>query len=127
MAKLIFNYPFMRREYDLEKFGKNEIYVGRVEKNDITIPDYKLFKKLPMETQRLYAKDLVKVSRIHAKFTKQRNKWFIEDIGTKGVGSNFGTYVNEARIELLKPYSLQNNDKIKFGPVDCAFVEETEE
>ena len=65
MAKLIFNYPFMRREYDLEKFGKNEIYIGRVGKNDITIPDYKLFKKLPMETQRLYAKDLVKVSRIH--------------------------------------------------------------
>jgi len=127
MAKLIFDYPFMKKEYDLEKFGKDEIYVGRIEKNDITIPDYKLFKKLPVADQRFYAKDLIKVSRVHAKFTKQRNKWFIEDVGTKGVGSNFGTYVNEARIEVKKPYSLQNNDKIKFGPIDCAFVEETEE
>jgi len=126
MAKLIFNYPFMRKEYDLEKFGKNEIYIGRIENNGITIPDYELFKKLPMETQRLYVNDLVKVSRIHAKFTKQGDKWFLEDIGTKGLGSNFGTYVNKARLEVKKPYLLQNNDKIKFGPVDCTFVEETE-
>ncbi|MCD6221401.1 FHA domain-containing protein [bacterium] len=125
MAKLIFNYPFMKKEYDLEKFGKNEIYIGRIERNDITIPDYNLFKKLPPGTQRLYINDLVRVSRIHARFTKQGDKWFLEDIGTKGLGSNFGTYVNEARLEVKKPYLLQNNDKIKFGPVDCTFVENT--
>jgi len=124
MAKLVFNQPFMRKEYDLEKFGKNEIYIGRIGRNDITIPDYDLFKKLPPGTQRLHINDLVRVSRIHARFTKQGNKWFLEDIGTKGLGSNFGTYVNEARLEVKKPYPLQNNDKIKLGPVDFTFLEE---
>ena len=124
MAKLVFNYTFMRKEYDLENFGKNEIYIGRIEQNDITIPDYVLFKKLPLETQKLYIKDLVKISRIHSKLIKIGNNWFIEDIGTKGLGSNFGTYVNDARLEVQKPYKLENNDKIKFGPFICTFVEE---
>lgn len=124
MAKLIFQYSFMRKEYDLENFKKKEIYIGRINSNDITVPDYDLFQKLPIETQRLYAKDLVKVSRIHAKLTKKDNKWFVEDIGTTGLGSNFGTYVNKARLEVKEPYPLENNDKIKFGTVECVFVEE---
>ena len=124
MAKLIFNYPFMEKEYTLEKLEKEVIYIGRSTSNDITIPDYNLFKKLPLTTQKMYITQLTKVSRIHAKFTKKGNTWYLEDVGTKGLGSNYGTYVNNARLEVKKPYALQHNDKLRFGLVECTFSEE---
>jgi len=113
----------MEKEYDIDSFGKNEIYIGRVDSTDITIPDYNVFKKLPKDVQKSYVSDLVKISRVHARLIKKDNKWFIEDIGTKGLGSNFGTYVNDARLEVKKPYNLQDNDKIRLGPIICTFKE----
>jgi len=120
VAKLLFNYLFMEKEYKLE--GKDTFYIGRL--NDITIPHYALFSKLSPESQKLLINDLTKVSRIHAKLTKKDDKWYIEDIGTKGLGSNFGTFVNDLRLEVQKPYLLQNNDKVKLGPIEFTFVEE---
>ncbi|MCM8762204.1 MAG: FHA domain-containing protein [Candidatus Omnitrophica bacterium] len=122
MAKLAFNYPFMEREYKLE--GRDVFYIGRINTNDITIPDYPLFRKLPPSSQKLLLNDLTKVSRIHAKITKKEDKWYIEDIGTQGLGSNFGTFVNELRLEVKKPYLLQNNDKIRLGTIEFIFIEE---
>jgi pSer/pThr/pTyr-binding forkhead associated (FHA) protein len=122
MAKLVFNYPFMEQEFKLE--GKDTFYIGRLNSNDITIPNYALFTKLSPSSQKLLLNDLTKVSRVHAKLTKKDDKWYLEDIGTQGLGSNFGTFVNDARLEVKKPYLLQNNDRIKFGPIECTFVEE---
>ncbi|HOK57329.1 MAG TPA: FHA domain-containing protein [bacterium] len=120
MAKLVFDYPFMNREYELVK---EKIYVGRQNTNDITIPDYQIFQSLPESTKRLYLDSLVKVSRIHARIIKKDDGWYIEDIGTHGLGSQYGTYVNMARIEVKKPYKLQENDEIQFGPIKCKFFE----
>lgn len=121
MGKLVFDYPFMKKEYKLENFKKNEIYIGRQNTNDITIPDYEVFRNLPVATQRLYLQDLIKVSRVHARLTKKEDGWYLEDLGTKGLGSNFGTYVNDARLEVKKPYKLESGDKIRFGPFVCTF------
>ncbi|MGB9677475.1 MAG: FHA domain-containing protein [Candidatus Ratteibacteria bacterium] len=120
MAKLIFDYPFMNKEYELVK---EKIYIGRQNTNDITIPDYKLFKTLPETTKRLYLDNLIKVSKIHARITKKDDGWYIEDIGTTGIGSQYGTYVNMARLEVKKPYKLQDKDTIQFGPIKCQFLE----
>lgn len=125
MAKLIFNYPFMEKEYNLDS-SKSKIDVGRVNTNDIIIPDYNLFKAIPPVSQRMLINDLTKVSRMHARltFNGEDNKWYLEDVGTRGLGSNYGTFVNDARLEVKKPYQLTNNDKIKFGPIECIFSNE---
>lgn len=122
MAKLIFDYPFMEKEYALDS-GKSKINVGRVNTNDIMIPDYRLFKSISPASQRMMVSDLTKVSRVHAslKFNTEDNSWYLEDIGTQGLGSNYGTFVNDARIEVKKPYPLADNDKVKFGPIECVF------
>ncbi|MCM8760105.1 MAG: FHA domain-containing protein [Candidatus Omnitrophica bacterium] len=122
MAKLVFNYPFMEKEYKLE--GKDTFYIGRFNANDITIPNYPIFSKLSLASQQLFLNDLAKVSRVHVKLTKKEDKWYIEDVGTKGLGSNFGTFVNELRLEVKKPYLLQNNDKIRLGTIKFIFIEE---
>jgi len=120
MAKLVFDYPFMAKEYELKK---EKILIGRQNTNDITIPDYTYFKNLPETTQRLYLNTLTKISRIHARITKKEDGWYIEDVGTSGLGSQYGTYVNMARLEVKKPYKLQDNDEIQFGPIKCKFFE----
>ncbi|MCX8082295.1 MAG: FHA domain-containing protein [bacterium] len=122
MAKLVFNYLFMDKEYKLE--GKDVFYVGRLNSNDIIVPNYALFGKLSHDSQSVLVKDLTKVSRIHARITRKEDKWYIEDIGTKGLGSNFGTFVNELRLEVNKPYLLKNNDRIRLGTIECIFVED---
>ncbi|MCM8818525.1 MAG: FHA domain-containing protein [Candidatus Omnitrophica bacterium] len=121
MAKLVFEYPFMAKEYELKK---EKILIGRQNTNDITIPDYKYFKNLPEITQKLYLNSLTKVSRIHARIIKKDDGWYIEDFGTSGLGSQYGTYVNMARLEVKKPYKLVNNDEVQFGPIKCKFIEE---
>jgi pSer/pThr/pTyr-binding forkhead associated (FHA) protein len=125
MAKLIFNYPFMEKEYTLDR-NKSKIDVGRVGTNDLIIPDYNLFKSIPPVSQRMFVNDLTKVSRLHARlmFNGGDNNWYVEDTGTRGLGSNYGTFVNDARIEVKKPYKLTHNDKIKFGPIECIFSDE---
>jgi len=121
MAKLVFNYSFAQKEYKIEK----EItMIGRAPENDIVIPDYSLFKKLSMLEQRLYLNNLKNVSRIHARITLKDNQYYIEDIGTKGLGSNYGTYINDVRIEVKKPYPLTDKDNIKFGPIETIFIGE---
>ncbi|HDN97655.1 MAG TPA: FHA domain-containing protein [bacterium] len=118
MAKLIFDYPFMEKEYILDK---DEIYIGRLATNDLSIPDYKIFKKLPVITQKELLNLLTKVSRRHAKITFKNGKYYIQDIGTKGVGSKYGTYVNEVKLEVKKEYPLSPGDRIRFGSVECIF------
>lgn len=120
MPKLIFNYPFMAKEYEIKK---TEVFIGRQNTNDITIPDYVIFKNLPSEAQRLFLNDLTKVSRVHARIFKKMDGWYIEDVGTHGLGSQYGTYVNNARLEVKRPYKLQDNDTINFGPIQCKFSE----
>lgn len=120
MAKLVFDYPFMAKEYELKK---EKVLIGRQNTNDITIPDYKYFQNLPETTQRLYLNTLTKVSRIHARITRKDDGWYIEDVGTNGLGSQYGTYVNMARLEIKKPYKLVNGDIIQIGPIKCKFEE----
>ncbi len=123
MAKLLFNYIFMEPEYNLE--GKDSITIGRTNTNDLVIPNYSLFIKLAKDSQRAMVNDLTKVSRFHARMTRHEdNNWYMEDIGSKGLGSNYGTFVNDLRLEVKKPYVLHNNDRIKFGPIECVFLEE---
>ncbi len=114
----------METEYNLA--GKDRIEVGRGTTNDIVIPDCKRFKTIPPVSQRMFINDLIKISRLHARltFNKEDNNWYIEDVDTQGLGSNYGTFVNNARIDVKKPYKLTNNDKIKFGPIECIFSQE---
>lgn len=121
-AKLFFDYPFMEKEYVLDS-SKGKIDVGRVNTNAIMIPDYRLFKSIPPVQQRMFINDLTKVSRTHAWLTYNSGdgNWYVEDVGTQGLGSNYGTFVNDARLEVKKPYPLSHNDKIKFGPIECIF------
>jgi len=122
MAKLMFNYIFMEHEYSLE--GKEKVTIGRINTNDLVIPNYALFKKLAPDSQRTLINDLTKVSRFHAMLSKHEdNKWYLEDTGSKGLGSNYGTFVNELRLEVKKPYPLNNDDRVKFGPIECIFLE----
>jgi pSer/pThr/pTyr-binding forkhead associated (FHA) protein len=121
MAKIVFDYPFMEKEYNLD--GKDRIEIGRGNNNDLQIPDYTLFKGIAPVTQRLFINDLTKVSRLHARLTfrKEEDRWYIEDVGTGGLGSNYGTFVNEVRLEVKKVYKLSDSDNIRFGPIKCTF------
>lgn len=46
-----------------------------------------------------------RVSRHHARITKEGNSYLIEDIGPKGKGSTNGTYVNDNKITGKAPIS----------------------
>lgn len=111
----------MQKEYKLQK---DTVMIGRDPKNDLVIPDYSLFKKLYPAEQRLHLNNLKNVSRVHARVTVKDGQYFLEDIGTKGLGSNYGTYVNNLRLEVKKPYLLNSNDSIKFGAIEAAFIDE---
>ena len=121
MAKLTFAEIFMRREYPLDKYS---VTIGRIPQCDITIPDYELFKKLTPILQREVAGRLVKVSRIHARISLRDGGYFIADVGTSGSGSSFGTFVNNTRLEYGKTHPIVSGDRVRFGPVECVFVDE---
>ncbi len=121
MARLIFNYPFIGREYRLEK---ETTMIGRAPENDLSIPDYGMFRKMTLLEQRTYLSTLKNVSRIHARITVRGGQYFIEDIGTSGQGSNYGTFINEIRLEAKKPYPLSDNDHLRFGPIETVFMAE---
>jgi len=123
MAKLTFNYPFMKSECILDK---EIMTIGRMGSNDISIPSYDIFKKLPIETQRNLLNKLTRISRKHARITYKNGTYFVEDLGTTGWGSSYGTYVSELRLEVKKPYPVKSGDKIKFGTVECIFLDEEE-
>lgn len=46
-----------------------------------------------------------RVSRHHARITREGESYFIEDMGPEGKGSTNGTYINEKRIEGKTPIS----------------------
>jgi len=126
MAQLVFfsqlaqNCSLMDKEYDL----KNDIInIGRSDTNDIVIPNSALFKQLSPDLQSALRNELKKVSRLHAIITKKEGKWYVEDTGTNGSGSKYGTFVNEFQIDAKKPYLLKDQDKISFGPIECFFVD----
>jgi len=118
MAKLIFDYPFMLKEYVL---NKEETTIGRAPSNDICIPDYMIFKDLPYTIQKEFLNSLTKVSRKHAKIVQKGGTYSIEDLG-----SNYGTFVNEMRITPGQPYILKTGDYIKFAQIECIFKRGTE-
>jgi len=121
MAKLVFSCPYMRAEYPLDK---PETMIGRLPGNDISIPDYALFKKLAYVDQQAHVTSLVKISRQHARVIRDARGYLVEDLGTRGVGSSYGTYVNGVRLEAQKPYLLQSGDAVRFGTVECKFFDE---
>lgn len=56
------------------------------------------------------------VSRLHAKITRQDNKYFIEDLN-----STNGTFLNDVALEYHQPQELCRNDKIRFGLEEYMF------
>ena len=60
-----------------------------------------------------------RVSRHHARMTKEGKTYFIEDVGPAGKGSTNGTYVNEKRITSKTPIST--GDMILLGSVWVKF------
>jgi len=62
------------------RFEKNPITLGRHQDDDVFLPDDS------------------RVSRHHARITKEDGSYFIEDIGPQGKGSTNGTYVDQTKI-----------------------------
>ena len=118
MAKLVFDSGFMKKEYPLLK---SVMTIGRDKACDISIPDYPLFATLGRSVQLMHFEQLKKISRNHARLIIRNGTYCLEDTGTTGMGSSYGTYVNMARLDVKKPYLLQDSDKIRFGPVECLF------
>lgn len=121
MAKLIFNYPFMRREYLLRS---TELSIGRDGSCDIAIPDYTIFSALSRSAQLLHFGDLKKISRKQARLLIKNDGIYLEDTGTRGMGSTYGTYVNQGRLAVKESYLLKAGDLIRFATIQCTFMEE---
>ena len=84
------------------EFDKTPIMLGRHTEDDVC---------LPYDTR---------VSRHHARVTREGNSYFIEDLGPEGKGSTNGTYINDSRIEGKTPISsgdmvLLGGGWVKFG------------
>jgi pSer/pThr/pTyr-binding forkhead associated (FHA) protein len=62
------------------RFEKNPITLGRHPDDDVCLPDDK------------------RVSRHHARITKEGGSYFIEDLGPQGKGSTNGTYVDQTKV-----------------------------
>lgn len=56
------------------------------------------------------------VSRIHAKITRRKGEYYIEDLN-----STNGTYLNEKLLEYHKEWKLKRNDRIRFGIEEYVF------
>lgn len=69
------------------ELDKTPVMVGRHADDDVC---------LPYDTR---------VSRHHARITREGESYFITDIGPEGKGSANGTYINEKRIEGKTPIS----------------------
>lgn len=119
-SQLSYNCVLMNKEYDLTK---DIINIGRAATNDIVIPNDVLFKQLSSDLQAALRNELKRVSRLHAIITRKEGKWYVEDVGTKGLGSKYGTFVNGMKIDSRKPCLLHDQDKISFGPIECFFSE----
>jgi len=89
------------------KFDKTPIVLGRHHEDDVC---------LPYDTR---------VSRHHARITKEGRAYFIEEVGPNGRGSTNGTFVNEKRITCRT--SISTGDMILLGNVWVKFEATHEE
>ena len=87
------------------KFNETPIVLGRHPEDDLC---------LPYDTR---------VSRRHARITREQDSYFVEDVGPESKGSTNGTYVNEQKIAMKTP--LSSGDIFLLGTVWLLF-EETE-
>lgn len=69
------------------ELDKTPVMIGRHADDDVC---------LPYDTR---------VSRHHARITREGESYFIEDMGPEGKGSTNGTYINEKRIKGKTPIS----------------------
>ena len=83
------------------ELGKTPFTIGRHPDDDVCLPYY------------------TKVSRHHARVTKEDALHFIEDVGPEGKGSTNGTFVNEKRVTSKTPIS--SGDMILLGGVWVRF------
>ena len=83
---------------ELMELKQNEVIIGRAPNCDIV-------------TQPVFSS----VSQRHCLLKKIREGWSITDVGTKGVGSSFGTFINGFRLEPNTPTILQPGDEIRLG------------
>ena len=60
-----------------------------------------------------------RISRHHARMTKEGNSYFIEDIGSEGKGSTNGTYIGDKKITRKTP--LPSGDTVLLGGVWVRF------
>jgi len=55
------------------------------------------------------------VSQHHAIIRKTSDGWIIIDVGTRGNGSTYGTYINENRLAPYREFILNQGDEIRLG------------
>lgn len=60
-----------------------------------------------------------RVSRHHARITREGNSYFIEDVGPEGKGSTNGTYVNDKKI--IAKMALSSGEMLLLGNVWVRF------
>lgn len=57
------------------------------------------------------------VSRLHARISRQEDRYFIEDLN-----STNGTYLNDSVLEYHQPREIKKNDRIRFGAEEYLFL-----
>ncbi len=57
------------------------------------------------------------VSRLHARISRQEDKYYIEDLN-----STNGTYLNDSALEYREPREIKKNDRICFGTEEYLFL-----
>lgn len=93
-----FVHPIKRRPDAMMAF----VSVGRLDGNDLVFPD-------------------VTVSKFHAFLREVDGVYFLQD-----ANSHNGTFVNDERVAAQKlgpPVPLRNGDAVRFGTVQCSFVD----
>lgn len=83
---------------ELIRLNRNEMLIGRLAGcNIVTEPKF------------------TSVSQRHAILRKTRDGWVIIDVGTKGKGSTYGTYINGTRLIPNEVVILNQGDEIRLG------------
>ncbi|MDP4280434.1 MAG: FHA domain-containing protein [Dehalococcoides mccartyi] len=82
----------------LVKLDKREMLIGR-------LPDCNIITEATFTS----------VSQHHAIIRKTSEGWIIIDVGTRGNGSTYGTYINENRLAPNREFILSQGDEIRFG------------
>lgn len=57
------------------------------------------------------------VSRLHARMSRQEDRYFIEDLNSMN-----GTYLNDTALEYHQPREVKENDRIRFGAEEYLFL-----